>query len=336
MNVDSRKNKQLIKQFPFIENILRQEMEPHRLRDGESITFVDDLTIVVQRADGDLMFRQADNIGLGDHSLLFAIEGQDKGKVGRKGEYLYAVGKGNEILTRVNWPKNQQMAAGTYPVYGHNALWATRNGSHMSNPMADKVTHLVWVTIWTWHKDTGTDGEPESRFGECLERRMRITVYRPPNDGFRKLEEESSVWSNLRLNKDVTLRAILDKDSEITQMIGCTWELCKMFQEEVWDKGMKQAYELFYEKSKIRGASGQFGPTEVLVADMCGYHRVMFQNSSCWITFQLRPSGTDMYVLGQDGTLPQLRQLVRPMIFMWREHPECHANFKANEKVKVM
>lgn len=88
-----------------------------------------------------------------------------------------------------------------------------------------------------------------------------MTVYRPPECGFEKLEENSSVWRNLRMNKGVTFKTIVEKDHDITQMMGCTWELCKMFQEEVWDKGMKQVYERICKQSKIRGASGQFGQT---------------------------------------------------------------------------
>ena len=136
----------------------------------------------------------------------------------------------------------------------------------------------------------------------------------------------------LCLTQDVYTKALVDKDTSLLQIYGCLWELCKMFQEEVWDKGMKMAYDSF----STRGASGSFGGAEVLVAEMCDYHRVMFQDSSCWISFQLRPGGIDMYVLGQNGTLPQLRRLVRGMVKMWMMQPECHVNFKSNKNVGVI
>ena len=336
MKIDARKNRKLIKQFPFIDSILKQEMMPFgvnaRLQKGSRS--VDGLTIRVQKADGDLLFRQAKNTGLGDHSMIFSMEENRKDQVMRVGEYVFAIDSHNAIINRLDWPLNEQQAVRHYPVYARNVLWArtSPDGNTLSDPIRDKVAYLVWVTVSAWHKDTKVDGEPESRFGECLERNIEVTVYGKPSCGFNKLEEQSSIWSNLRLNQQVTTRSIFDKDVDLLQILGCQWELCKFFQDEVWDKGMKQAYDQF----KTRGASGQFGSTEVLVAEMCGYHRVMFQNSSCWISFQLRPGAIDMYVLGQDGTLPQLRQLVRSMVLMWIQHPECHANFKANEKVSVM
>lgn len=336
MRVDARKNRKLIKQFPFIEHILKLPMLPNgtNLRLEKDPRCVDGLTIRVQKADGDLLFRQARNTGLGDHSMIFSMEDDRKDQVMRKGEYIFAIDDRNAIINRLDWPLNDQQTARRYPVYARNVFWATTSldGNTLSNPIWNKVAYLVWVTVETWHKDTKVDGEPESRFGECLERNVEVTVYGKPSCGFKELEEKSSIWSNLRLNQHVTTRSIIDKDVDLLQILGCQWELCKFFQEEVWDKGMKQAYDQF----KTRGASGQFGSTEVLVAEMCGYHRVMFQNRSCWISFQLRPGAIDMYVLGQDGTLPQLRQLVRSMVLMWIQHPECHVNFKADEKVSVM
>ncbi|MES3031124.1 MAG: hypothetical protein V4697_01785 [Patescibacteria group bacterium] len=336
MKVNSEKNRSLIKQFPFIDNILKTEMVPlgTNIRLQKESTSVDNLTIRVQKADGDLLFRQAQNSGLGDHSFIITTEESRKSQVMRVGEYLFAIDDHNTIINRLEWLFNENQSGKRYPVYAKNVLWATKNAdaSSLSDPIWDNVAYLVWATVSTWHTDTGVNNEPESRFGECLERNIEITIYGKPDCGFRKLDEKSSIWSNLRFNSRVMMRAVMDKDTDLLQMLGCQWELCKFFQEEVWDKGMKQAYDQF----KTRGASGQFGSTNVLVADMCGYHRVMFQNNTCWISFQLRPGGTDMYVLGQDGTLPQLRQLVRSMVLMWIQSPECRENFKADEKVTVM
>ena len=335
MKVDARKNRKLIKQFPFIDAILKQRMMPFgqspRPQNGPGS--IDGLTIKVQKADEDLLFRQAGNIGLGEDSFVFSMAKDRTNQVKRIGEYLFAVDKNNTIINRLDWPMNKQLAIKRHPVYAKNIFWATNLGDgHLTDSILDKVANLVWVTVSTWHRDTKVDTELGSRFGECLERNIEITIYGEPECGFNRLDEGSSIWSNLRLNQEVITRAICDKESDLLQMLGCLWELCKFFQDEVWDKGMKQALEGF----KTRGASGQFGSTKVLVAEMCGYHRVMFQNDSCWVSFQLRPGAIDMYVLGQDGTLPQLRQLVRPMILMWIQKPECHANFKADEQVSVM
>lgn len=336
MNVNSNKNKKLIKQFPFIETILVvHAMEPFGSwrPNGRPQDFVDDLTIRVQRADGDLMFRQAHNVGLGDGSFIFNLGGKHQKCIGREAEYLFAIGHDNTILNRLNWPRNREEGRGK-TVYGGNVLWSrtSPDGQMLSDSIHDKTAYLVWVTVSAWNEDTGKDNLPGGRFGKFLERSVNVIVFRPPECGFKKLQDDSSVWSNLRLNQDVYTRALVDKDTSLLQMFGCLWELCKFFQEEVWDKGMRQAYESF----STRGASGRFGPAEILVADLCGYHRVMFKDASCWVSFQLRPGGIDMYVLGQDGTLPELRRLVRGMVKMWMMQPECHVNFKSNDKVGMM
>jgi hypothetical protein len=197
MRRDARKNRNLIKQFPFIEYILKLKMVPDgtNLRLEKDPRCVDGLTIRVQKADGDLLFRQAKNTGLGDSSLIFSTDEDRKDQVMRRGEYLFAVDDRNEILNRLDWPLNEQQAARRYPVYARNVLWATRHpDGHLSDPIWDKVAYLVWVSVSAWHTDTRVDGEPESRFGECLERNVEVTVYRKPDCGFRKLEERSSIW----------------------------------------------------------------------------------------------------------------------------------------------
>jgi hypothetical protein len=206
------------------------------------------------------------------------MEDNRKDQVMRMGEYIFAIDDRNAIINRLDWPLNDQQATRRYPVYAKNVFWAKTSpgGNILSDPIWNKVAYLVWVTVEAWHKDTKVDGEPESRFGECLERNIRITVYGKPDCGFEELYEKSSIWSNLRLNQRVTTRSIIDKDVDLLQILGCQWELCKFFQEEVWDKGMKQAYDQF----KTRGASGQFGSTEVLVAEAVAGSRLV-QGRTC-------------------------------------------------------
>jgi uncharacterized membrane protein YgcG len=225
MKVNSRKNRKLIKQFPFIVNILKLSMLPNgtnfRLEKGPEC--VDGLTIRVQKADGDLLFRQAQNTGLGDYSMIFSMEDNRKDQVMRMGEYIFAIDDRNAIINRLDWPLNDQQATRRYPVYAKNVFWAKTSpgGNILSDPIWNKVAYLVWVTVEAWHKDTKVDGEPESRFGECLERNIRITVYGKPDCGFEELYEKSSIWSNLRLNQRVTTRSIIDKDVDLLQILGC-------------------------------------------------------------------------------------------------------------------
>lgn len=344
MNPNSSKNRDLIAQYPFVAQILKRRMEPDAPYErGEyenmmhGATRIDDLTIRVEKADGDLMYRRAYNVGLGDSSCIFQFTDKRKDQVMRCGEYLFAIGSNNEILNRVDWPRNDEERRTVGEVYGWSVLWAGRTtfasgSSGYTNPIWDKVQYLVWVTVETWHTDTKNDDVPGVRFGEFRDRSVHITIYGVPDEGFEKLQEKSSVYSNLRLDSNTMMRGAIDKNHDIITMGGMLYEMCITFQDEVYFNGMKEVLD----NGKFRGASGQFGPVKVLCAEMYGYDRVMLEDAKSYVTFQLRPGLKHMYVLGQQGTLPQIRNLVRTVVRMWREKPELRAAFKSDKEVSVI
>ncbi len=334
MNPNSSKNRDLIKQYPFVSDILSIRMEPH---DGQGGASVSDLTIRVEKADGDLMFRRADNAGLGDSSFIFQSKSDRKDQVMRRGEHLFAIDGKGKIVNRVNWPRNDKERRMTGEIYAWAALWTERvpfaNGKEgYSNPIWDSVKHLVWVTVEVWHTDTKNDDAPGGRFGKFRDRSIHITIYGAPEQGFKKLQRESSVYTNLSLDSQLMTRGAIEKDHDIVSMGGMLYEMCITFQDEVYFNGMKQILD----SGKYRGASGQFGTAKVLCAEMCGYDRVMLENATSYVTFQLRPDSKQMYVVGQRGTLPQIRNLVRTVVRMWNQKPELRAAFKPDENVSVM
>lgn len=336
MNPNASKNCKLIEQYPFVGRILKRRMEPYEvMMDGA--TRVDDLTIRVEKADGDLMYRRAHNVGLGDASCVFQFTDKRKDQVMRCGEYLFAIGSNDEILNQVNWPRNSEEQRTTGEVYGWSVLWSGRNTFPSgepcyTNPIWDKVQCLVWVTVEAWHTDTKNDEVPGGRFGEFRDRSVHVTIYGAPDEGFEKLQEESSVYSNLFLDSDVMMRGVIKQNHDIVSMGGMLYEMCITFQDEVYFNGMKEVLD----SGEFRGASGQFGTVKVLCAEMCGYDRVMLQDAKSYVTFQLRPGSKHMYVLGQQGTLPRIRNLVRTVVQMWRERPELRAAFKPDEETSVM
>lgn len=334
MRVSARKNQDLLKQFPFVSRIIAEPMEPF---DGSGGVSIDDLTIGVKRADGDLMYRRANNVGLGDSSCSFQLGGNRENQVMRRGEYLFAVDGKGRIVNRVNWPRNdeEQRKLGEV-VYGWSALWTNRvtypdgNWGYM-NPIWNRVKYLVWVTVKAWHLDTHNDN-PGSRFGEFRDRSVHITIYGEPKQGFEKLQDESSVYTNLSLDTQLMTRGVVERDHDIVSMGGMLYEMCITFQNEVYFNGMKAVLD----RGKFRGASGQFGTVKVLCAEMCGYDRVMLEDAMSYVTFQLRPGSKNMYVLGQRGTLPQIRNLVKTVVRMWDQKPELRAAFKPDQNVSVV
>lgn len=334
MNPNALKNRELIKQYPFMADILSAQMEPY---DGNGGVSINDLSTRIEKADGDLMFRRANNVGLGDSSCIFQLKGNRKDQIMRRGEYLFAIDSKGKIINRVNWPRNDKEKKKTGEIYGWSVLWAGRSifpnkEECYSNPICDKVKYLVWVTVEAWYTDTKNDDVSGGRFGEFRDRSIHITIYGAPDQGFKKLEEESSVYLNLALDNQVMTHGIFEKEYDIVSISGMLYEMCILFQDEVYFNGMKDILD----NGEFRGASGQFGTVKVLCAEMCGYDRVMVEDSVSYITFQLRPDSKDMYVLGQQGTLPQIRNLVRTVVRMWREKPELRAAFKPNKNVSVM
>jgi len=296
---------------------------------------VHDLNIKFQKADGELMFRRADNVGLGENSSLFNISGPHEKQAGRRAEYIFAVGKNKQLISELCWPRNDADRRDLgHDVYAWNVLWATRDhaSESFSDSIHDKVEWLVWVTVEAWHKDSGSDEPPEYRFGEFCERFVTITVYGKPNCGFHKLQEESNLYEHLYLDSKTFMKALFEKNRDVTVIGGRVNELCQFFADEVYFNGMKAILD----GKTVRGASGQFGPVKVLAAEMCGYHRVMLEGANAWISYQIRPGEKHMYTLGMGGTLPQLRQITKMVIKMWNSDPKARESFKPDDKVSVM
>ena len=340
MKPNAKKNRDLLTQYPFLTAILASPMEPFgissSLRAGSQ---VDDLAIHVEKADGELMFRSAHNVGLGDSSYIFQLEGARKDQVMRRCEYLFAIDATGRIINRVDWPRNiDEDRLATGEIYGRTVFWARRiifaDGSlGHADPIWDQVKYLVWVTVETWHTDTkSNDVLPGGRFGEFRDRSIDITIYGEPQQGFERLEKESSVYTHLSLDTQLMMRGVMRKDHDIISMAGMLYEMCILFQDEVYFNGMKDVLD----KSNFRGASGQFDTVEVLCAEMCGYDRVMLEDATSYVTFQLRPDSKHMYVLGQQGTLPRIRHLVKTVVRLWNQDPALRAAFKPDAHVSVV
>lgn len=338
MKVSASKNRKLLKQYPFLSEVIGHPLPPVAYADGiwtaGSVPRVDNLTIKVQKADGQLMFRQANNIGFGDHSFSFELSDRRKGQVMRRGESIFAIGAKGKILNAMSWPRNDNEQRNLdSELYARMVLWKTRHSDgHYSNPIWDETKWLVWVQVEAWHKDTGRDSEPESRFGDTIERNMYLTLYGMPDCGFEKLFEESNVYEHLRVNDRLLMRGAMREDHDLVMLSGMLYELCHQFQDEVYFDGMKRILD----EGNVRGASGHFDNVEVLCAEMCGYDRVMLKDGVAWVTFQLRPESKHMYVLGCDGTLSQIRNLVRTVVKIWDQMPSACAEFKPDEKVMVI
>jgi hypothetical protein len=330
MKLDCPKNRKLIKQFPFVKKILDDWIGPYAgwNENAKDARRVDRLIVRVQKADGDLLFRVADNVGLSNNGFIFSTKSDREGQVMRRGEYIYATNKGGKIINRLSWigENNPERES---PMYAKEIFWQFSPKRSNPNFILKGVGCLVWVTVEAWHKHNKND--PQNPFGEFCDRSITITIYLEPNCGYHDLLENSNVYQNLRLNTKVLTQGDFDKDIAIITIHGQLAELCVLFQDDVYFNGMKEAYD----KIRTKGASIEGSPVKILLYEACGYQRIMLEDAEAYITLQIRPGANHLYVLGCDGTLPQIRHIVKTAVNFWKNHPDCQNAIKSNKDVSL-
>lgn len=327
MNVYPEKIQKLIKQFPFVTDILSAKMEP---TDGQGKSRVDDLTIRVQKADGDLMWRRANNIGIGDDSSIFNPSGNRRGQVMRRGEYLFAINNSGKIINRVDWPRNIEERRATGEIYGQSALWSRRDiirkgETCYSNPIWGETEYLVWATVEAWHENSKNPDAPNGVFGKFHDRSVYITIYGKPIEGFEKLEKESDMFTNLSLDEDTILFGIVEKNENIIRMVGMLDEMCITFQDEVYLNGMQRMLD---GKGYWRMLDKQ-GNVIITCTGPYSSKYITLRDSASMVKFVQHRGSDRLYLQGQWGTLPQIRNLVRTVVRMW-QNQELHVEFKVD------
>ena len=309
---------------------MRQPLEPFGLSEGASDH--DEITIKVETADGDLLYRQANNFGLGDSTYAFNLTNTSRsGQIMKRGEYLFAVDEEGQVLKRLSWPRSKNDQGLSHELYGWAVFYLTQLDNGFTDSIIDRVKYLIWVTVEAWHMDTRDDSSPDSTFGELCDRAIGLTIYRSPECGFEKLHRSSGLVDNLTLKDDLVVRAHQRSDFEIAKLCGRLDELCQVFQDEVFFNGMRDILD------KCQGgASGEFGNVEILCVEMCQYQRIMLQGNESWISFQVRPEAKSLYVLGVHGTIPQIRDLVWTAVRAWNSEPSQRSNFRADSSIRAI
>ena len=332
MKPTAQKNQKLIAQYPFLEGIIGAPLDPVTpdAFDGDTVS---DLTIKFEKADANLMYKQGKNTGLenrnGSSSWSMPMEGPRDGQAGKRGHFLFAVDHSGAIINELDW-KNEKSKE---PIFSWHVLWGQKFGpDHFSENLYDQVKYLVWVTVEAWYEFI--KGFEDTPFGDFIDRTMAVTVFTAPEQGFSKLQEEANVFEHLWIDNDVIMRGSMRNDHNILYITGMLAELCHQFKTDVYDNGMQEIADS-HPKHRI-AASGQFGPVEVLVAEMCGYERIQLDTDTCNISFQIRPGSTSAYVYGTQGRLPQLREMVRTVIHYWNHREGGRSDFSYNEQVSVM
>lgn len=293
------------KQFPFLETVLDLPMDPQGGNEG---TQIDELTIKVERADGDLLFRTAQNYGtLGERGVLISVEGPHKGTVSKQGEHLFAFSKDGELINTLA----QKRTDFGSPIYAEQIFWTLIQDNWRTGPLFGDIAKLVWVTVNAYYEDTGNS---DDRFGKFLERTVSVTIYQPPEEGFLKLEQDSRIEDHLLVTNNVLMQAALHPDKQIAAISARFCELAELFYHSVYTKGMEDALE----KAEWKGCSGTFG--DVSVKAVWGLHMVGVELSSpnADVEFRISDGSKVMFAGSVYGKLSEIRQLVIDVIIGWQ------------------
>ena len=322
MRPTASKNQKLISQYPFLTEIMSLSL---RDQPFETCYDIDDLTIKYQKADGDLMYRYAQNIG---HFNTACVVTNRKNVVARRHEYLFAIDASDTIIRELEWPKSfYDLPRKSDMVYAWQVFWRQRRDKSFTDPIHDKVKYLVWVTVLSWYTQTR---DPDSPFGDFKSRDMQITIHGAPNRGFKQLDEASCIEQNLYLTDNLRDH-VLCEDPAMHKINGHLAELCRWFQDDVFDTGLKDALD----KLKGGGISAHIGSITLLAAKQSGYYRVFLEDGRSHVTYQCRPDQDEMYTLSVGGTLPSIRNLTKSVIRAWQD-PQKRTLFISDREVGVI
>jgi hypothetical protein len=197
----------------------------------------DKLRIFVQRADPELLYRQADNTD-GTRSYC----GNEKDYRGSREEKACGVAI---------------MPDGSHKIV-FRMIWGDRSNRRRVRDGFDseKVDHVLWITTYVWHKPATEEQERNGTYlGEKVETERIYTVYlAPKNGGFAKLRETADLGKNVELSTHMMMQGVLDHNEEFEQVSAKLSALAHRFENEVYLRGLKKLVQ----KSKKRGMSGTF------------------------------------------------------------------------------
>ncbi len=314
----------LRKQYPFLEKVMNLGFQYPFERNHEPQ--VGALTIKVARADGDLMYRIPRNVGIyGDRSALGVVSGPHRGGMAKQGEHLYAISHSGEVINSLPFGMSDDVRR-QMTIYGRDILYRDNHEEIKSGGIHSKIAYLTWVTVEAIYKE---GGEEDGLFGEFVERSVEITIYLPPKEGFRELEQKSHIEDHLWLNNRTLTEATLRGNSQVIELGAELAALALKFNKTVYSQGMKQKLE----EAGWKGHSASFD--EVEVKAVWGFQRVGVEisNSKAYVEFHIRDDGDDiMYAGAFQGVFSDISELVATAIKAWRDE-ENRLAFQPDEDV---
>lgn len=134
------------------------------------------------------------------------------------------------------------------------------------------------------------------------------------------------MYSNIYLD-DYTIANV--KDQDLIRISGMLQEIRLTFQDEVYLNEMKEIIS----SSRYPNKFNKFNTVELLNTESCGCEQIRLKDNLSYIAFKYRSDLSNMYVVSQKGTLPQIRNLVRTVVKLWNNDPKSRIMHTSQKNV---
>lgn len=312
MPTSTRQRNRLYDQYPFLREISNLAGGV-----GEQFLGKENLTITVQRADPDFMFRQPRDVtGMGQHYLM---DPKNEQLHGVRQEYCYPVNVGGQVGKR--YPRSDR------PTYVRDLFsrdifdWADgafADGAFSGENPATVIDKIVWVTRTTWFRQ---DADHEYMIGgdgtfDHLD--IELTVYQEPEIGWERLFVTADPQVNVRLSGGSLLRSLGSEfDGFQTVIHDRLYRLARQFELDVYRDELNEIVA----RSTKKGMSGQFGEVKVSTYVIMGRILIQLERGGSLVTFQGldEKHNPSLSFTNIDGTLPSAIAMTECAIAFWKD-----------------
>lgn len=304
MPQNPRRTRQLLKQYPFLEDIYVSEVEAAPL--GCEVWPV----IAVKRADNDLMFRRADNVSGAGHYLA---DPERPDLIGTRYEYYYPVSRSGQLGKIRHWPADETQYVRDLFLSECRDWVESRDALTGEDPF-DVVDGIVWVTRQDWYP-AGSNLSRTFHGARPVRRNLWITLHREPRQGWRQLHRTADILVNVTL-QGYRLTAGPVRNEPFRAVVYARLDkLGRDFQEKVWRTGLGEIIN----GSSMRGMSGNFGTVRVLSFITAGRMQIQLERGGASFVLGGLDNLADPAIgfFSISGTLRQAERMVEDVIKFW-------------------
>ena len=284
---------------------------------GEEIAALEQVSIRVQRADPNLMFRVAKNVDPPN----FLREPSDPELTGSRTEYFYPINTDGVPGERREWSLNQVFTWGQFVrdiFRSHITDWCSGPKFYdlLGEDPFEVVGSIVWVSSTIWHRRLKDHNLMPIGEAEPVRAEIDITVYKAPKQGWRSLYLKADPLVNVTLSGHNLWPNQPRPDSFRLVALDLLDRLAIKFDAEVMREGLWKMIV------GTKCVSGMIGDVRVTASYMIGQYSISLESGDSQVSFvgieHLHQVGFE----GIQGTLPSVFRMVDKVCARWPEMSE--------------